>query len=90
MVKTPVLIGSLIALLIVLYVFEHPSSPRYQLVASNLKDTAFIIDTSTGRTWQLVEDTSLVGNPRVWQNMDRVDDEAQFNAWVAQHEAKQK
>jgi hypothetical protein len=49
---------------------------RYQIVISphGARDT-FLVDTGTGRVWQLVKFTDLVGEPDVWRIMPRVDND---------------
>jgi hypothetical protein len=48
----------------------------------------FMIDTQTGKVWELTRYTDVEGEPRVWVNMTRIDDSAQFFAWVRTQTAK--
>jgi hypothetical protein len=51
-----------------------PTLGRYQIVMSphNARDT-FLLDTETGRVWQLTVMTYLNGEPAVWDLMPRID-----------------
>lgn len=50
------------------------SQGRYQIVISphNARDT-FLLDTETGRVWQLAVLSYLKGEPAVWDLMPRID-----------------
>lgn len=47
---------------------------RFQLVFSPTTPTdKFLVDTQTGKVWQLARFTDVKGNPVVWQYMYRID-----------------
>lgn len=43
---------------------------------------SFLLDTQTGRVWQLTRFTDLEGEPLIWKNMERIDSEAQLMQWL--------
>lgn len=56
---------------------------RYQIINSphNVRDT-FLLDTATGRVWQLIRYTDIVSEPTAWSEMPRVDQDKSFFATV--------
>jgi hypothetical protein len=53
--------------------FSQPPG-RYQIVMSSVvARNTFLLDTATGKVWQLIEYTDLVGNPTAWKPMFRLD-----------------
>ena len=75
---------------------ESPPTPqpstsqgRYVIVFSPLaRADTFLLDTQTGRVWQLTTYTDVVGEPRVWKNMARIDTEADLFNWLTTQEIK--
>jgi hypothetical protein len=53
---------------------SSPTQGRYQIIMSphNARDT-FLLDSETGRVWQLTIFTFLNGEPGVWDLMPRID-----------------
>jgi hypothetical protein len=60
------------------------SSQRYQIVFSphGARDT-FMIDTATGRVWQLTKYSFLNDEPVAWEHMERIDGDADYKRFVA-------
>lgn len=60
------------------------SGQRYQIVFSPhaARDT-FMIDTATGRVWQLTKYMFLNDEPVAWQHMDRIDSDDDYRRFVA-------
>jgi len=57
---------------------------RFQIVMSPLaRADEFLLDTQTGRIWQLTKITDLQGEPTVWMYQTRVDNDAEFLRWSA-------
>jgi hypothetical protein len=57
---------------------------RYVIVFSPLaRADTFLLDTETGRVWQLTTYTDVAGEPRVWRNMLRIDSEADLIKWLS-------
>jgi len=48
----------------------------------------FLLDTQTGKVWELIRYTDLEGEPRVWRAVDRLDSEAQELQWLRQQPTK--
>jgi hypothetical protein len=49
---------------------------RYQIIFNpQVRADTFMIDTATGRVWQMVKFTDLTDGPTVWQIMKRLDNE---------------
>ena len=42
----------------------------------------FLIDTLTGKAWQLTRYGDLQGEPIVFKNLERIDSEIQFDLWL--------
>jgi hypothetical protein len=56
---------------------------RYQIVFNpNVRADTFLLDTQTGKIWHFVQYTDVVGEPRVWEFMPRLDDQSQFMLWL--------
>jgi len=68
-----------------------PPSPqgRYQIVYSPhaARDT-FLLDTQTGRVWEVARFTYLNGDPAIWDLMDRIDSESDRAAVNAKYGPK--
>jgi hypothetical protein len=62
---------------------------RYQILMSphNARDT-FLLDTETGRVWQLTVLTFLNDDPAVWELMPRIDGPDDYNKVVNDHGRK--
>jgi len=62
---------------------------RYQIVNNpNVRAGTFLLDTVTGRVWQLTGFSDLDGDPDAWLIKDRIDNDAQLAAWVSRHQPK--
>lgn len=60
---------------------------RYQIVINtSIRADTFLLDTQTGRVWQLTQYSFLKGNPTAWAYMDRLDNDEQMARWVKQFE----
>jgi len=67
-----------------------PAQGRYQIVMSphNARDT-FLLDTQTGRVWQLTMFSFLSDDPVVWNAMPRIDnDDDYYSKVVSEHGGK--
>lgn len=53
------------------------------------RDTV-LLDTATGKTWQLAQDTSLEGEPVYWEPMARTDNAAELQDLLRYHPKKAK
>jgi hypothetical protein len=64
---------------------------RYQIVTSphNARDT-FLLDTETGRVWQLTVFSFLNDDPVVWNLMPRIDTPDDYGAVIKDHGRKQR
>ena len=62
---------------------------RYQIVTSphNARDT-FLLDTETGRVWQLTVFSFLNDEPVVWNVMPRIDDDDDYAKLLREHGKK--
>jgi hypothetical protein len=63
-------------------VFAQPIAPiqngRFQIFFNpNVRADTFLLDTQTGKVWQLTKFTNLIGDPTVWNRMERIDDDKQ-------------
>lgn len=64
-------------------------SGRFQIFFSpHARGDTFLVDTQTGKVWQLIKFTDVRGEPTVWDRMDRLDDDAQTLRFLRQHGAK--
>jgi hypothetical protein len=64
---------------------------RYQIIVSpHVAKHTFMIDTATGRVWQLVQFNDLKGEPNGWQLMPRVDGDADLFRVVGTYGIKPK
>ena len=69
---------------------EHTCG-RYQVFfGPHARADQYLVDTDTGRIWQKTAYTDLVGEPEVWLPLTRVDNDADFNAWVKKQTLKPK
>lgn len=48
----------------------------------------FLLDTQTGKTWQLAKYTDVLGEPLVWQYLSKFDNEADLLQWMIQQKTK--
>jgi hypothetical protein len=56
---------------------------RYQIFFSpHVRADTFLVDTQTGKVWQVVKYSDLEGDPNIWVPMDRVDNDAQLGQWM--------
>lgn len=75
-------------------VFAQPGSPiqnaRFQIFFNpNVRADTFLLDTQTGKVWQLTQLTDVKGDPTVWNRMDRLDDDKQIFQFILQHGMKE-
>lgn len=75
-------------------VFAQPSAPvqsaRFQIFFNpNVRADTFLVDTQTGKVWQLTQFTDVKGEPTVWNRMDRIDDDKQSLQFYLQHGLKE-
>jgi len=65
--------------------------PRFQIAFSPhaARDT-FLLDTTTGRVWQLTSFSYLDGEPVAWDLMTRIDNKDDFGRFIQEHSKSQK
>lgn len=76
---------------------ERPSAPRspeqygrFVITFSPFaRADTFLLDTQTGKVWQLTRFTDIQGDPLVFKNLDRIDSEAQFDVWLRSQRLKE-
>ena len=62
---------------------------RYVIVFSPIvRADTFLLDSQTGKVWELVTITDVNGQPRIWNAMDRVDSSGQFVEWLRRQSPK--
>lgn len=62
---------------------------RYQIVINpTVRADTFLLDSQTGRIWQVVQYDELVGEPSIWEYRTRIDNEEQFGVWVKTQKGK--
>lgn len=62
---------------------------RYVIVHSpHVQRDTVLLDTATGKTWVLVQDGSLEGDPVYWSPMAREDNPAELQEFVQRHRTK--
>ena len=62
---------------------------RYQIVINpQVRADTFLLDTATGRIWQIVKFTDLDGEPTAWDLMDRLDGPSDFLTFAKMHSPK--
>jgi hypothetical protein len=55
---------------------------RYRIIFSpHARADTFLVDTLSGKVWQLTKYVEFVGDPIVWTYMDRLDDFRQMLQW---------
>ena len=60
---------------------------RYQIVMSTVvRADAFLLDTTSGRTWQLTKVTDYVGDPLVWMEVDAIDSKGEIGMTLPEYE----
>lgn len=59
-----------------------PQQGRYQIWQGNVRQDTFLLDTWTGKSWQLTQFGDLEDKPTVWMPMDRFDNPKDFLAWM--------
>jgi hypothetical protein len=64
---------------------SHPTG-RFQIFYSphGARDT-FLLDTQTGRVWQLTSFSYLDGEPVAWDLMTRIDNKEDFQRFIQEH-----
>jgi hypothetical protein len=66
-------------------------SGRYQLFFSpHARADQYLVDTETGRVWEKVSYTDLVGDPEIWLALPRIDGDIEFSEWLKTQQAKPK
>lgn len=73
--------------------FAEPSTTiqnaRFQILFNpNARADTFLLDTQTGKVWQLAKFSDIEGEPVVWNHMERIDDDKQLYQFVLQHGVK--
>lgn len=67
-------------------VYSRPG--RYQIIINpNARADTFLLDTENGRIWKPLGISDIPGQPVVWKFQDRVDNQAEFNMWLAKFPA---
>lgn len=62
---------------------------RYQIVMNpNAAVHTYLLDTATGRIWQLSRFTFLNGDPQAWDIMERLDNGEEYRGFVSRHGRK--
>lgn len=68
---------------------SSPVAPRFQIVINpEVRADTFLLDTATGKIWRMTKFSGFVGEPSVWEYMDRIDDDHQEAVWVQGHNLK--
>ncbi len=63
---------------------------RFQIFFSPfVRADTFLVDTQTGKVWELIKFTDIQGEPRVWTRMYRLDDDEQLHQFILQHGVKE-
>jgi hypothetical protein len=75
-------------------VFAQPLAPlqngRFQIFFNpNARADTFLLDTQTGKVWRLTQITDVIGDPTVWDRMERLDDDKQAYQFLLKHGAKE-
>ena len=56
---------------------------RFQIFFNpNVRADTFLVDTQTGKVWHLTTYTDVIGNPIIWQYMERIDSKEQLDKWI--------
>lgn len=59
---------------------------RFQIFYSpHVARDTFLLDTTTGRVWQLATFSDLTGQPSAWDLMTRIDSNKDFDKFVQEH-----
>jgi hypothetical protein len=62
---------------------------RYQIVMNPVANSdTFLLDTWTGNVWQRIKYPDMVGEPSVWESVDRLDGTKTFVEWRKKHASK--
>lgn len=64
-------------------------SGRYVIVHSpHVQRDTVLLDTATGKTWILTQDSSREGEPYAWVPLARTDNDAEMHQWVLDNPRK--
>ena len=56
---------------------------RFQIFFNpNVRADTFLVDTQTGKVWRMTTYTDIIGEPTIWQFMERIDTKEQLNKWI--------
>jgi hypothetical protein len=62
---------------------------RYQIVMHpTFRADQYLLDTATGQVWQLTKFSNLKGEPEAWKSMTRLDNDADYFAWLLSKPSK--
>jgi len=69
---------------------ERPSGRYVIFFSPHARADQYLVDTDSGRVWEKVSYTDLVGDPEVWMPQPRIDSDAQFDEWLKKQQTKPK
>jgi len=65
------------------------TAPRYQLFSNlNVRADTFLLDTATGKIWQMTTYTDMRGDPTVWVLTTHIDSDADLTEFLRTHMSK--
>lgn len=68
-----------------------PTAGRFRIVFSPLeRSDTFLLDSVTGRVWQMTQMTDLKGQPTVWKHMVRLDTNADDYVFAQEHKLERR
>jgi hypothetical protein len=60
---------------------------RYQIVINpQMRADTFLLDTATGKVWQLIKFSDIENQPTAWRYMDRLDNSMEVMLWADKRE----
>ena len=64
---------------------------RYQIIMHpTFRADQYLLDTATGKIWQLTKFGTLKGEPEAWKFMTRLDDQAEYVSFLMSHPSASK
>jgi len=67
------------------------SAGRFQIIMNpEIRMDRFLLDTQTGRVWELAREVELQDEPRIWVVLPRIDNDQQMREWLATQHNKKK
>lgn len=89
-----ILLATVLTLLLFTSIQSNAAEPqqqgRYQIMLNpSVGSDKFLLDTWTGKVWQLTKFIDMAGEPAVWKFMDRIDDKKTNKEWIDSHLTKE-